>query len=131
MVWIDSETRPDELALSFRNKIPVRFQVSRTYFDMREVEFPVTVSSWVKLGVLFHEFLVAQNKNEAAPIELLDEDQTGYGWEFFAESMSGLISRQLNPKLNVRENKILQNSIIVARRVKLLPEENSHSVNLA
>jgi len=122
LLWIDSEIMPDELALAFRNKVPVRFQLSREYFDMKEIQFPVTVSSWVKLGTLFHEFIREQEKNEAFGIELVDEDEVQYGWEFYSESMGGFVSRQLNPKLNVRENKISQNSIIVARRVKLMSD---------
>jgi len=118
-VWTSSEAMPDELALSFRNKIPIRFQVSRKYFDMKEFQFPVMVSSWVKLGMLFHQFILEQNKDDAARIELKDEDQNRYGWEFYVESLGGFVSRQLNPKLNVRENRITQNSIIVARRVRL------------
>jgi len=130
LAWSDSETLPDELALSFRNKIPIRFQVSREYFDMKEIEFPVTVSSWVKLGILFHQFILEQNKNESCLIELTDEDQYQYSWEFYAESMGGFISRQLDPKLNVRENKIIQNSTIVARRIRLKPEVEHDEVIL-
>ena len=120
LVWTDSEMMPDELSLSFRNKIPICFQLSRKYFDMKEVQFPVTVSSWVKLGMLFHQFILEQNK--AWEIELKDEDENQFGWEFYAESMGGILSRQLNPKLNVRENKINQNETIVARRIRLEPE---------
>lgn len=127
-LWVDSEIMPDELALAFRNKVPVRFQLSRKYFDMKEIQFPVTVSSWVKLGTLFHEFLREQEKNEASGIELVDDDEFQYGWEFYAESMGGFVSRQLNPKLNVRENKIIQNSIIVARRVKLMSDVEEESL---
>jgi hypothetical protein len=131
-IWIDSEAMPDELALYFRNKIPIRFQVSRKYFDMKEFQFPVMVSSWVKLGMLFHQFILEQNKEDASRIELKDEDQNRYAWEFYAESLGGLISRQLNPKLNVRENRIMQNSIIVARRVRLnIIEEHDETMQLA
>ncbi len=118
-VWTSRETIPDELSLSFRNKVPIRFQVSGKYFDMKEYQYQVTVSSWVKLGILFHQFLIEQNKEDAFRIELKDEDQQYYGWEFYEESMGGFISRQLNPRMNVRENRISQHSVIVARRVRL------------
>jgi|GEM_PF-2065969 len=133
LIWTESEAIPDELALYFRNKIPVRFHVSRSYFDMKEVQFPVTVSSWVKLGLLFQEFIAEQNKNEAALIEMRDENQNLYGWEFYAESLNGLISRQIDPRLNVRENKIFQHSIIVARRIHVapLPVEMTQPVRIA
>ena len=125
-VWTASETLPDELALSFRNKIPIRFQVSGKYFDMKEFQFPVMVSSWVKLGMVFHQFILEQNKDDDSRIELTDEDQNYYGWEFYVESLGGFSSRQLNPKLNVRENRVTQNSIIVARRVRF-KTETAHS----
>jgi hypothetical protein len=122
LVWAASEAMPDGLALSFRNKIPIRFQVSRTYFEMKEIQYPSTVSSWVKLGILFNQFILEQNKNEAYGIELADENQCLYAWEFYEESAAGFISRQLDPTLNVRENKIAQNGTIVARRVRFVEE---------
>lgn len=131
LIWTDSETTPDQLSLSFRNKIPVCFQLSRKYFDMQEIQFPVTVSSWVKLGILFHQFILEQSKDKAWEIELADDDGHEYGWEFYAESMGGFISRQLNPTLNVRENKINQNEAIVARRVRLVAEAEPDTETLS
>ncbi|HTS44497.1 MAG TPA: TssN family type VI secretion system protein [Puia sp.] len=119
LMWNKEETEPDEVSLSFRGMVPVSFQLTRAYFDMQVLRFPVTVSAWVKIGVLFNQLLLEQNKDGGAGIELTDENHCPYGWEFYEEVLGGLVSRQLNPELNMKNNKIAPQSIIAVRRVKI------------
>ncbi|PWT73448.1 MAG: hypothetical protein C5B59_13395 [Bacteroidetes bacterium] len=119
LVWNNSVTPPDPQTLLFRNIVEIRFQLALKYFDMQEMVFPVKVSSWIKLGALFNQFILDQTMDNKYQIELVDMNKNQYGWEFYAETMGGLISRQLDPELNTKENDIGPDEIIVARRVKM------------
>jgi Type VI secretion system, TssN len=119
LVWNNKETEPDEISRYYQNKTAIRLRVTEKYFDIKEMVFPLTVSSWVKLGILFNQFALEQNRADGPRIELKDEKGSAYGWEFFAESLEGFISKQLDPELDLKKNKINRNAIVVARRVIL------------
>ncbi|HEX4849347.1 MAG TPA: TssN family type VI secretion system protein, partial [Puia sp.] len=71
LVWNNSVSSPDPQALLFRNLVEVRFQLALKYFDMQEIVFPVKVSSWIKLGSLFHQLILDQTMDNKSQIELV------------------------------------------------------------
>jgi hypothetical protein len=122
LVWTNAQTEPTDISRYYNNKIPIRFKLSRQYFDLKEELFPVTVSTWVGVGILFNQFADKYNKISEFPIELIDEEEYKYGWEFYCESLYGLYRTQLNPEFDVKKNGILRNDTIVARRIKMFDE---------
>jgi hypothetical protein len=118
LLWESTDIQPDEIAKYYSNKASIRLKVSQKYFDLEAMTFPMNVSTWMRLGILFNQFAANYNKDGVSEIELADQDNQLYGWEFYTESVFGFVSRQLNPELDIKRNKVVRNGIIVARRVK-------------
>jgi hypothetical protein len=115
-VWNNFENVSNTGVTIYLNSISVNIKFTRKYFDINEEVFAATLPMHQPFGKLFNRFLV--NLNEEEPVEFLDEKQTFYGWIFFAESIGGYGKRYIDPDLSLEENKIKENSTIVAKRVK-------------
>jgi hypothetical protein len=101
----------------FLNSLSVRIRLLRRCTDTHEEMFYLTAPGQTKFGKLFQQFIAEQNKHEGLEIECMDERQHPLGWEFFVQIFGGLIRNHLDTELSLRENKIKDNAIIIARRI--------------
>jgi Type VI secretion system, TssN len=108
--------------------MPITFKMSIRYFDIREEAFTIKVPAKIKLGSLFHQFIMEQQRNTESFIELTDEQHRPYGWEFYNSQYAGLTKNMLDPEKTLEESRVRKNSIIIVRRVKMDPE-SAHSNN--
>lgn len=126
-IWYNFENIRDERVSIFLNSIPLNIKLTLKYFDVEEEIFFATLPGHVTFGKLFNQFLVNQSTNDT--IEILDERQNPYGWVFFVESIKGYAKRYIDPELTLRENKVKENTTIVAKRVKKQIEIKNEVLN--
>ncbi len=128
-VWYNFENIRDNRVTIFLNSIPLNIKLTCKYFDVGEEIFIATLPGHVPFGKLFNQFLVNQNSDDR--IEFLDEKKNPYGWIFFVESIKGYGKRYIDPELTLRENKIKENTTIVATRVKKQIEITNESSEIS
>ncbi len=118
IIWYNPETDIDTRVPIYLNSINIRLQLSLASSDIGETTFNLTVPGQTRVGKVFNQFVLVQNKKDGAKIEILDKNRYPYGWQFFLKTNKGLSERRIDPHQSLRENRIKENSTIIARRVK-------------
>lgn len=113
-IWYGGKTTQG--AVNFLYGMPLQLKVSLKQIERRKKLFPIKAPLSMKLGEFFNHFLLMQN-SKWQKIQVTTNEQEPFGWEFFEESLGGLIKRRLDPDINVVDNGVKPNSVIVALRV--------------
>ncbi len=74
------------------------------------------------IGDFFNHFLLIQRNNNKLNIDLIDEDNTAFGWKFYQTEFWGLKKRQLDPEANLEEMNVKNHATIMVERVRLINE---------
>ena len=98
------------------NSFQIKFNLKMYYFDEVASEFDVIVAGGLRLGKVFHEFLI-ENEVGDTKIQLLDYQLKPYGWVFFIKKFSGF--KRLDPGLTFLDNDLKENDIIIIARVNI------------
>ena len=103
-----------------RTNLPNSFQISFNlkiyYFDEVTADFNIIVAGGLRLGKVFHEFLLENNIADTK-IQQLNYQLKPYGWLFFVKRFSGF--KMLDPALTFFDNGIKENDIIIIDRVNI------------
>lgn len=107
---------PDTVYLS---NLPITFRLTETQSDMVAVSFSIKAPLHMELSKLFNLFVLAAEKNYNIHIQFVDENNRFFGWQFFAESLKGLLNIQLDPGVSIGNNrKIRPDTVIYVKRVQ-------------
>jgi hypothetical protein len=102
----------------------IGFELGKKISDTKRTYFRAKAPDGIKLGELFYHFINDYNELQSeTQIEFTDELGQPCDWLFRTKGKGLKFSRILNHFHNIRENKILENTVIVAERA--LPENNS------
>lgn len=115
--WVPPTDAPDKRATISINSITVYFRLRRDYFDLDTLNEPVTEPSRSTLGKAFHQFLDNYNQQNK-PVTLTDEQGEAYSWTFTVRMLKGATTRYLDPGISLVDNKVANNSVITARRLR-------------
>lgn len=122
-VWYIPDGEIDTRATIFLNSITLKIKVTQKYFDPEEMEFVITEPGRMPLGKVFYHFITRQNAKADMTIDCVDENKHPFGWEFYVENLNGLFKRHLNPEASLIDNKVEENTVITAKRVKQMKEQ--------
>ncbi|MGI8952127.1 MAG: TssN family type VI secretion system protein [Chitinophagaceae bacterium] len=126
-LWYPKNIKEDK-ATVIVNSIPLYFKLTKRYFDIEEISFFVTADGNKTLSSVFNEFIIEQNQNGIKNIECYDKKHNFYAWEFFIKTNELFGMKRLNPELNLRINKIKNDSIIIAKRIKVTLMKEIYSI---
>jgi hypothetical protein len=116
-VWHLPEDDAVGYSTGSRNGQPVRIKLARSYFEVKDELFQVTATPQTRLGRLLYNVVAEQSKMPAT-IQLKDEDDKPFGWEFYAKGLLGLFKRRLNPEKSLLSNKVKKNTVVLVKRVR-------------
>jgi len=116
--WYLPEYDTTGYAATARNSQPVRLKLSRSYFDTGNELFDVSATPQIKLGRLFYNIVEEKNRQSSSFIQVKDEDQRPFGWEFYTNKWWGLFKRRLNPDKSLLSNKIKKNMVVYVKRMR-------------
>lgn len=98
------------------NSFPIKFSLKIYYFDEAAAEFDMIVAGGLRLGRIFHDFLLENNWTDSK-IQQLNYQLKPYGWVFFVKRFSGF--KKLDPALTFFDNDIKENDVIIIERVNI------------
>ena len=99
------------------NSVRIRIKVA-PLDGAAEKLYDITVPGKFSVGTAFANFMYGDEKTHADKIVFKDENNRLFGWQFFTSDFLGLVTRPVDPDLNLFENNIKDNSIIIARRIQ-------------
>lgn len=114
--FVPAQKSTNQNNVNLPNSFPIKFSLKLYYFDEAAADFDIIVAGGLRLGKIFHNFLV-ENNVEDAKIQQLNYQLKPYGWMFFVKKISGL--KQLDPALTFLDNGIKENDIIIIERVNI------------
>ena len=115
--WTVPAESPDKRASISINSVTIYFRLRRDYFDLDTLNEAVTEPSRITLGRAFHQFLDQYNQANK-PITLTDEKGQPFTWTFTVRTLRGATTRYVDPELSLIDNKLPNNSVITARRLR-------------
>jgi hypothetical protein len=111
--------------MTLKIKVPVKAS------DRKKKVFASKAPLSMKLGEFFDHFIIIQNNKWRHKIEVSENEEQDFGWQFYEENLGGLMRRRLDPEMSLVENGVKENSTIVALRVyKPAPQLHSNEINL-
>ena len=113
----NSITLPDD---NYNEKILViAFEIAKKITDGGKTNFRAKAPETMKLGDLFYHFINDYNDQQSeTTIQFADNAYTPHEWWFHLKSKWYQRNVILDPELSVRENMIVENSIIICERIQ-------------
>ncbi len=87
-------------------------------------EAPITYKAKAPVSMLYREWFMYfvykyNEKFDANPLRVTDDNNNVYGWVFYPKPSFWSSKKYIDFDLSIRDNKIVDNQIIVAKRVKI------------
>lgn len=98
------------------NSFGIKFTLKMFYFDKTSADFDIIIAGGLRLGKVFHEFLVENNDTDLK-IQQLNYQLKPYAWMFFVKRFSGL--KKLDPLLTFFDNGVKENDNILIERINM------------
>ena len=109
---------PDLDLIDLSKILVVQFEFSKYYNDPHFTNFKAKAPVEMPFGELFMIFMNDYNdRNTDSPIQYTNQESKPYGWVFFKKEPWYKPNRYMDADLNFRQNNIVDNDIIYARRV--------------
>ena len=112
--FIPTNNNPIQPKQIIANGFQIKFKLKPYYFDEVEEEFTITIAGSLRLGRIFHNFLVEHEADEIK-IQQLDYQLKPYGWIFYVKEFVGI--KRIDPALTFYDNCIKQDAIIYVERI--------------
>ncbi len=122
--WYVDEITENTVSI-FLNSIRIEIQLAKKYFDISDTIYSVTVPVQTPFGKFFNRFISEKNRLEPNSIELKDSKRKRVGWEFYVEGLGGLRKKHIDPNLTLVENRVKQNTKIIAKRISNIKKYQS------
>ena len=103
---INTSTVPNRV---IANGFKIKLKLKLYYFDEVAEEFDMTIAGSLRLGRIFHNFLLDQAAGEIK-IQQLNYQLKPYKWIFYVKEFTGV--KRLDPALTFYDNCIKQDDII-------------------
>jgi hypothetical protein len=112
----------DKDNLDINNLMVVDIELFKDSEDTDLLHITAKTSENIAFGEWFEIFLTDYNKKAPLnPIHFFDEGQP-YNWMFYVQSSFLKMHQFIDPDLSFKENKIKPHSVIIARRIKDIPQ---------
>lgn len=110
---INTSTVPNRV---IANGFKIKLKLKLYYFDEVAEEFDMTIAGSLRLGRIFHNFLLDQAAGEIK-IQQLNYQLKPYKWIFYVKEFTGV--KRLDPALTFNDNCIKQDDIIYVERINI------------
>jgi Type VI secretion system, TssN len=96
----------------------IAFELCKKTTDKATTNFRAKGPETMKLGDLFYHFINDYNEIQSeTTIQYADNDYSPHEWGFRIKPKWYQLQRILDPELTVRENRIMENSVIICERI--------------
>ena len=96
----------------------IAFELCKKDVDKATTNFRAKGPETMKLGDLYYHFINDYNELQSeTPIQFADKQHSPYEWGFRIKPKWYQPQRILDPELTVRENKLMENSVIICERI--------------
>jgi hypothetical protein len=96
----------------------IAFEICKKETDKAPSNFRAKGPDTMKLGDLYYHFINDYNEFQSeTPIQFADSDHSPYGWGFRVKPKWYQLQRILDPELTIRENRIIENTVIICERI--------------
>lgn len=97
----------------------IGFEIAKKYNDINKTYFRAKAPEGMKLGELYYFFINDYNELQSeTPIEYATKNFDTYEWWFRRKPKWYQRQRILNPDITVRENGIIENTVIICERIE-------------
>ena len=114
--WVSPEIKKaldEEIYLPELIKVGLKF--TRKCGDVREDQVTRVVPIQMKTGLFFYN-IVGESKAADRQIEIVNEDNKPYCWEFYVTGFKGIYKRRIDPEKSFLENAVRPRSVIFIKR---------------
>ena len=119
-IWRIRELTKNERFNVSLNSSKITFKIRKHYYAPEETLYTTVAPAYLQLGRIFSNLMAKENGDGIINIQNTDSNKKPIGWLFYMKYLKGYYRRYLNPDKNAAENKIKGDSVIFAKRIKIV-----------